>query len=194
MTAPTQAQQNTLALMQSLDFTSDELLLNRAGRHSARQAARIAQGTQTGSYTLFQVAIAIFGMGIAGFLFSLRRPYLLQTLGPEAVVAGIVVAILIFLFILFVFSRIRRRKQARKKGWPVRRATGRAQVQVSGSASPTGGLLPAGVIRIGRARFALADAVLRNFLPGRPYTLYYVGDRRGGLLISAEALEDGGRQ
>lgn len=191
MTAPTPAQQNTLALMQALDFTSDELLLNRTGQHSARQAARIAQQTQGRPVTAFQIVVVFIGMAIAGFLFSLRRPYLLHTLGPGAVIAGIVAAFVIFLFILFVFSRARKRGQARRGRWPVRRAIGRAQVQVSGSGNQPGGLLPAGVVRVGRARFAVPDAVLRNFTPGRPYALYFVGNRRGGLLVSAEALEDG---
>ena len=188
MTAPTTAQQNTLALMQALGFTGDELLLNREGQHSARQAARITQEYKArSSYSFFQIAIAVVGMFIAGFLISLRRPFLLRSFGPGAVIAVIVTGVILFLIILLVFSLIRRGR-TRQGRWRVRRVTGRAQVQVSGSASR-----PGAIVRIRRTRFAVPDVVRGAFMPGRPYSIYYVGGRRGGLLLSAEAMEDGSR-
>lgn len=185
----TPAQQNTLALMQAFGFDSDELMLNRSGRHSHRQAGVIAQGVKARSYTFGQIGIAIFGMFIAGFLISLRRPYLMNNFGPGVVIAVMVAAVFGFLAILLAFSAANRRRRPRNGQWPVNQATGPVQVRVTSNLRRTDGDVATGWVRIGRARFAVWGPVLGAFRPGLPYTIYYVGNRRGGIPISAEALE-----
>jgi hypothetical protein len=51
-----------------------------------------------------------------------------------------------------------------------------------------------GTIQIGKTYLAIWQEAAQAFIPGNPYTVYYVGSKRGGLPVSAEAMEDTGQR
>lgn len=199
----TSAQQNTAALMQALHFTVDELMLNRSGRLSPEQAQRVGAQLRAGAKAGWLIALFVLIVFIVGFfLVSLtndlmgvftENPIVLVALGATLLVWGLMV----------VFGLIRSRAQANKGTWPVHQVSGRVKVNLSRemmmdpmarAAMDFGGSGVAdGTIQIGKTYLAIWAEGAGAFIPGNPYRVYYVGSKRGGIPISAEAMEDSGR-
>jgi hypothetical protein len=200
----TPAQQNTAALMQALHFTADELLLNRQGQLSPAQAQRVGAQMKAGSaamwkITLFVLIIFVVGFGALYFSKTIQldnetAPFILIGVGGTMLLWGIMV----------VVGYLRSRAQANKGTWPVYQVSGRAKVNLAGStmmdpmartAMSVGGEGVAdGTIQIGKTYLAIWQEAAQAFIPGNPYTVYYVGSKRGGLPVSAEAMEDTGQR
>lgn len=197
----TPAQQNTAALMQALHFTADDLVLNRSGRLSPEQAQRVGAQLGAGAKAMWMIALFVLVVFVIGFgalylsgtirLDTDQAPLILVAIGGTMLLWGVMV----------VIGIVRSRSQARKGSWPVLQVTGRVKVNLSSeslmepmsrAAMSVGGEGVAdGTIQIGKVYLAIWSEAAHAFTPGNPYVVYYVGSKRGGLPVSAEAMEEG---
>jgi hypothetical protein len=200
------AQQHTAVLMQALHFTADELLLNRAGQLSPAQAERVGARLRAGTGAMWKIILFVLVITAAGFgLLFLTGNFRLDT--PDApVIVLALVGTLVLWGVLMALGYWRSRRTANQTNWPVRSVTGRASSSVfetSGyganrvaaeAALAVGGEgVDRGVLIIGQVYLSLPENIIAAFENDRPYTVYYVGSKRGGVPVSAEALEDAAR-
>lgn len=195
----TPAQQNTAALMQALQFNADELILNRSGQLSPAQAQRVGEQLRAGSKAMWMIALFVLVVFVIGFgallltgtirLETDEAPLILVAIGGTMLLWGVMV----------IVGYLRSRSQASKGTWPVYQVSGRVKVNLtnemmmepmSRAAIGVGGSGVAdGTIQIGKTMLAIWADAASAFVPGNPYIVYYVGSKRGGLPVSAEAME-----
>lgn len=195
----TPAQQNTAALMQALHFNADELILNRSGQLSPAQAQRVGEQLRAGSKAMWMIALFVLVVFVIGFgallltgtirLETEEAPLILVAIGGTMLLWGVMV----------IVGYLRSRSQASKGTWPVFQVSGRVKVNLtnemmmepmSRAAIGVGGSGVAdGTIQIGKTLLAIWADAASAFVPGNPYIVYYVGSKRGGLPVSAEAME-----
>ena len=195
----TPAQQNTAALMQALQFNADELILNRSGQLSPAQAQRVGEQLRAGSKAMWMIALFVLVVFVIGFgallltgtirLETDEAPLILVAIGGTMLLWGVMV----------IVGYLRSRSQASKGTWPVFQVSGRVKVNLtnemmmepmSRAAIGVGGSGVAdGTIQIGKTMLAIWADAASAFVPGNPYIVYYVGSKRGGLPVSAEAME-----
>jgi hypothetical protein len=195
----TPAQQNTAYLMQVLQFNADELLLNRQGQLSPAQAQRVGAQLRAGTASAWKIMLFVLIVFVIGFgalllfggldLTMNEAPIILLGVGGTMLVWGVMV----------VVALIRSRAQANKGSWPVYQVSGPVKVNLTAdqmidpmarAAMSFGGEGVAdGTIQIGKTYVAIWADAAQAFIPGNPYTVYYVGSKRGGLPVSAEAME-----
>lgn len=195
----TPAQQNTAALMQALHFNADELILNRSGQLSPAQAQRVGEQLRAGSKAMWMIALFVLVVFVIGFgallltgtirLETDEAPLILVAIGGTMLLWGVMV----------IVGYLRSRSQASKGTWPVFQVSGRVKVNLtnemmmepmSRAAIGVGGSGVAdGTIQIGKTMLAIWADAASAFVPGNPYIVYYVGSKRGGLPVSAEAME-----
>jgi hypothetical protein len=200
----TPAQQNTVHLMQALHFDAEELMLNRQGQLSPAQAQRVGGQLRAGSAAMWKISLfvlIIFVIGFAAlFLFGAieldneMAPIVLIGVGATMLLWGVMVGV----------GFIRSRRMASRDTWHVHAVSGRVKVSMPSewtmtpearAAMDVGGPGVAdGLLQIGKTYLAIWAEGAQAFIPGNPYTVYYVGSKRGGLPVSAEAMEDTGKR
>jgi hypothetical protein len=200
----TSAQQNTALLMQALQFTPEDLILNRAGQLGPAQAQRVGTQLKAGTTAMWKIALFVLFIFVVGFgalyfsgtiqLDNEMAPFILIGVGGTMLVWGVMVAV----------GYVRSRAQANRTTWPVYQVSGRVKVNLSSdtmmepmarAAMSFGGEGVAdGTIQVGKVYLAIWQDAARAFIPGNPYVVYYVGSKRGGIPVSAEAMEDTGKR
>jgi len=196
----TPAQQNTTALMQALQFNADELILNRNGQLSPAQAQRVGAQLRAGSKAMWMIGLFVLVVFVIGFgalylsgairLETDEAPFILLAIGGVMLVWGV----------MMIVGYLRSRAQSQKGSWPVYQASGRVKVNmprewlldptVQAAREIGGEGVADGTIQVGRAIIAIWEDAASAFIPGNPYTVYYVGSKRGGLPVSAEAMDE----
>lgn len=195
----TPAQQNTAALMQALHFNADELILNRSGQLSPAQAQRVGEQLRAGSAAMWKIALFVLVVFVIGFgVFFLTGTIRLETDEAPLILVAIGGTMLLW-GVMVIVGYLRSRSQASKGTWPVYQASGRVKVNMTSDMllEPTtraamgvgGSGVADGTIQIGKAYLAVWAEAASAFVPGNPYVVYYVGSKRGGLPVSAEAME-----
>ncbi len=201
--AMTPAQQQTALLMQALGFTADDLLLNRAGQLSPAQAERVSVRLRAGSSSLWKIILFVIVVTALGFgVLFLSGAIRMDTADAPIIILAIGVSLLVWA-LMMAFGVIRSRRTANQTTWPVQSVTGRAQSSVFETTIPSAGALATeaalavggegvdrGILIIGRVYLSLPENIIGAFVKDQPYTVYYVGSKRGGLPVSAEALEE----
>jgi hypothetical protein len=177
------------ALQAALDFTDDDLVVNRAGRLSPTQQTRMGKTQGQG-----QIANIVFGIVFVVILVVIAFIVLPPLFAPQpehssAVPPGIIILVVVVVVGIIGLSFLRTRRK-------LRGVTG-AVLAVEGEAKPnirtTGNVDEVGVmtmyrIKVGSVTFAVSRAdQVAAFRDGARYRAYYV---QGTLpiLISAEPL------
>lgn len=199
----TPTQQHTATLMQALNFTSEELLLNRAGQLSPAQTGRVGARLHSGTGAMWKIILFVLVVTALGFgLLLLTGGFRLDT--PEAPTIALAIGGSLLLWgVLVAAGYYRSRRSANQTTWPVRSVTGRAQSSVFETFIPSAGALAVeaglaaggegvdrGLLVIGKTYLSLPEEVISVFEQDRPYIVYYVGSKRSGYPVSAEALEE----
>lgn len=195
----TPAQQNTAALMQALQFTADELILNRGGHLSPAQAQRVGTQLRAGTRSMWMIALFVLVVFVIGFAVVAATNGLFSTIGENPIILLAIGGTMLVWGVMVAIGIVRSRSQASKGSWPVYQVSGRVKVNLSSeslmdpmarAAMNFGGDGVAdGTIQIGKTYLAIWSEAARAFTPGNPYVVYYVGSKRGGLPVSAEAME-----
>lgn len=181
-----------------LNFTYEELQLNRAGRLSERQLARLSTSRKRGR--AFTVVMAVLVVGFVVLIVTLLLPKLTENQAYDSVpIAPIVIGVLVLMFVLVGSSIFRTRRSLDQLTGKLKLASGPAKTRahrlpgnIVDASAP--GLSYGGGIRheltIGSVRFFVSgQAVLDAFQDGRPYFGYYVGRGVMNTLVSAESAD-----
>ena len=200
----TSAQQNTAMLMQALQFTPDELMLNRAGQLIPAQAQRVGAQLKAGTQAMWVIALFVLILAVAGFVFVAVTNDLLSTLAENPIILVALGATLLAWGVMVLIGLVRSRAQSKRGSWPVHQVSGRVKVNLSRdmtmdpmarAAMNVGGSGVAdGTLQIGKVYLVVWEPSAHAFVPGNPYIVYYVGSKRGGIPVSAEAMEDTGKR
>lgn len=182
-------------LTRALQFSPDELDLNRAGAASPAQLARLQQRLSAQQRGLYA------GLGIAGLLAAsafVRKArsqglpsFNLAELGPGMLIPAAMLALYIGVM-LFAVLRGYKLGAAQR----ARAVEGKAKIGfVKAANKQTEELMrrmgtPRGKLTIGRKTFHVDEETLAAFRPGATYRVYFVKHFMANLLISAEALGD----
>jgi hypothetical protein len=184
----------------TLDFTDEELGINRAGRVSERQQTRLGRSRKTG-----RIALVVMGLLVVAFIVIIATVVLpkitKQNSDKSVPIVPIVVAVLAFVVLVMGLSIARTRRRLN------RLTTGKAQ-QTTGAAKTRARRMHGNVVdvdapgmgygggmryelTIGSVRFIVpSQAVLDVFEDGRMYHGYYVGRGMMSMLLSAEPVTD----
>jgi hypothetical protein len=193
-------QENNYYLMQVLNFTPQELMINRSGALSEGQRerlqARMGQYKQSGTRVIAVVMLmtavafaAVFFLSDAGE--SLRE--LLSTNPAYLVIPGVA---LLFWAIMVIAALANSGKinfdkarlmviTGKAKPKKVRTYYGPAAVAMA-AAGPNALNC---TVKIGRVQFYTDEETYKGFAKGLNYRVYYLPNGRMPLLVSAEALE-----
>lgn len=174
------------ALAQALNFSAEELALNRSGRLSERQQQGLSEMYgQTRAYS--GLTIGLLGLILlAAAAFVAAGAWL--EIGPLAVLAdgsSLLPLLLIGTLAAVGIGLLLATARAGRGGDPnqgvVRQASGPADLR---PISAGGG--QAGELRIGRQSFYIPDKILQAFEQDQPYHVYYVKSGRLPVIVSAE--------
>jgi cytochrome c-type biogenesis protein CcmE len=185
-----------------LGFSVEELALNRTGRASPAQLARLQRDRKRGRWWL--VFVALFAVAFVAVAASIMIAQLKDhgdKSSSSVPVVPIVIGVLAFVVLLVTLSLVRsRRSLDRIASGDVHQVTGPAHGRVrrmhgnvadpSAPGSGTSGSLRY-ELTIGDVRFFVAGrGVLDAFADGAGYRAYYVagGNRVMNILLSAEAV------
>ncbi len=189
---------NQLLLSAVLDFTQDDLAANRAGRLSARQAARLRRIRSWSRIAIVGVLVLAVGLVVVDVVVVLG-PQLSSARQQGASYAVPVVIGALALVVLLVGQSVLRTSRAMHAmvagavssvdglaSTRVRRMRGNIGDPQAGISGRPGG--PTCELTIGRIRFFVSPAVLAAFNDGQSYRGYYVGRGFRATLVSAESL------
>lgn len=190
-------------LSRFMDFTPQELALNRAGMMSQRQQERFQNylGTQskiTGKIVLVVLAIAIPGFVLV-FLTAFSNINGTTFQSGEAVmipIAIIGIAVSLGLWALMILFGFRRARRFRSAYHQLQEVVGTTKLKVIESQYETSMVLAlAGQpttyrkLRVGKTDFYVSETVAQGFVEGVAYRVYYVPlSGKVGMPVSAEVF------
>jgi len=191
-------------LMQALNFTESDLILNRSGQLALGQIAALEAVLSANRRFLKQVILfAIAIVVVVGFLLLTWQDIgdaLQEALKTEYGWIPLAIPVGVFGFwVLMMLMTLLRRPRVRPD-MPVRTVEGAAAVHemllppestANIIAQQVNGDVASFKLNIGRTEFFVVPLVARVFVPGQMYRAHYVqlgGGKRGRLLISAERL------
>lgn len=189
---------NQLLLSAVLDFTEDDLAANRAGRLSARQAARLRKIRSWSRVAMIGVLALAVGLVVVDVVVVLL-PQLSSVRQQGGSYAVPVIIGALALVVLLVGQSVLRTGRAMNTmvAGAVSSVDGPASTRVrrmrGNVGDPQAGLpgRPGGSrceLTIGGTRFFVSPMVLAAFSDGQPYRGYYVGKGFRATLVSAESL------
>jgi hypothetical protein len=182
-------------LGQVLEFSADELALNRNGQLSDAQRARVIH--QRRVITLKGAAIALVVVVFLVVLGLVEVPHISSEKDPgSSSTALLVVGVLVFMgLVLFVgMFRVRRQMQRYTSGQvsSVEGIVSTRKHLVRGGLSATGAFMPSAYryeLTIGELMFLVEGPdVLDAFEAGHRYRGYYAGTKRAKSVLSAEPV------
>ena len=178
-------EQNQLVLEQAFEFTPDELALNRAGRLSPAQKAKLAQYRQMRgcgrraaliAFSLTAVGLAVMPFLVEGPGMEQARPFIW---GPAALFF-----VIALLALLLDYLSGRDLAQGR-----INVMEGQVKVWSKRVKSHYGNLGAAYYLKVGRKKYQLETANRMQALrDGGPYRFYFVSNGRVPIILSVEAL------
>jgi hypothetical protein len=182
-------------LMYHLKFTPQELALNRAGVMSDAQKARFADYMRQQSSVILRIAGVVLLMFIAGVAFLwFREEGLRQTISEAPWVVIIILVIILIWGGMILFGAVRaRRAGSGEQRLNIVRGTAKVKtidtyresaLVLSLAGQPTTYFR----VRIGKADFYVDEAAAQGFVDKQQYIVYGIGSKRGGIVISAEAV------
>lgn len=191
-------QQITASLMAALGFTGDDLLLNRVGQLSAAQAERVRGRLRAGTQAGWRIMAFVLVVFMIGAVLIIVTTDLLDTLRENPVILVVLGGTLLVWGVMVVFALLRSRRTASQTTWPVYSVTGKVKVNqtnamplsMASAAVEVGGEgVASGTLQIGGVYLALYGHEVHAFRDGMMLTVYYVGSKRGGVPVSAEAVQ-----
>lgn len=183
-----QTDRNTL-LQRLLDFTPQDLAINRTGALTDAQQAQLKslQGCQQTSILISIVMFIVIIGGIAGYFAFLMpdREQFTQMFDRNPEMGVIVVAVLGVVLLVMVGSYLRTVGRARRLSrGEISTVTGNVKLKEINSRYGT-----SGQIRVGREKFIVTADILDAFVDDGMYVIYYVKNPPLHHILSAEALE-----
>jgi hypothetical protein len=197
------AQQMNAALMQGINFTPDDLAVNRQGALTQAQQERLKDLMSKGSRTGLIAGLLVILITVGGLGYMI----LSGTNDPESpfngiaqnapLVIGVAAVILVFYMLMLVIG-LNRSKNMAAGGAKVRGLTGKIKVESMeiGSLSAAGMVMKAAggptvsyKIKVGRDTIYTTDMDIASaFEPGATYRVYVIGNKPGWIIVSAEAV------
>jgi hypothetical protein len=187
-------------LMYHLKFTPQELAMNRAGVMSDAQKARFADYMRQQSAAILRIAGVVLLAFIGGLIFFFLRGGGLREAINEMIdsdmrwILIIPVGAILLWGAMIVFGAVR----ARRAGSGEQRLNivrGAAKVKTIDTYRESALVLSlAGQptrffrVRIGKTDFYVDEAAAQGFVDKQQYIVYGLGSKRGGIVISAEAV------
>ncbi|MCB9451893.1 MAG: hypothetical protein H6672_10665 [Anaerolineaceae bacterium] len=176
-------------LQNALNFTTEDLMMNRNGTLTESQQSRLkqTQGCQRISTMLSLVMVIVIFGGIAAFyafLMPNREEFTaMLSQSPEAGPLVIAVMVVVLLLIGGSFLRTLGRTRRLNRG-EISSVTGNAKVKRLHSKYGDSGR-----IKIGREKFLVTEDVLNGFEQDGVYCVYYIKNPPMHHILSAEAME-----
>jgi hypothetical protein len=194
-------QQNNTYLMQTLNFTPQELSMNQSGAISeeqkARLQARMMQYKQSGTKIIVVVLLMTTIAGVAFFYLNPETGASLQELISTTPVIGVVLGATLLIWLIMLIVTLARSGKVDFTNAKLAMVSGKAKRKkidmYYGAAAVA--LEAAGenklncTVKIGKVLFYMTETMYDGFADGLNYRVYYVPYGRFPLIVSAEALE-----
>ncbi len=196
-------QQANQYLAYTLDFTPDELALNRAGIMSQRQQQKFATYSAAQSRVAGKIIMIVLAIAIPGFIIVFAASFMkkdgsgFEAGADQAFLFAVVgVGLSLGLWALMMLFGFRRMKRFQTANHQLKQVTGQADSrQVNAHYESAAVLSLAGqptsyqYITIGKINFYVSDLAAGAFVSGPTYRIYYVPlSGRVGMPVSAEAF------
>ena len=195
-----QSRYSNAYLMQALDFAPDDLAANRSGVMTEAQKERFRERINKGQsqVAVMVLLVLLISGGVFAFMLfgnSEEGSGLRETMekNPEILVAGLGGSLLLYLVIVaYSFYKMRRMKSGDVR---VNSIQGKVKLKSSempaysaagAIASAAGAQTRVCQIKIGRTTMYTDEQSFEAFEDGGTYRIYYVGNKRAPMIISAE--------
>lgn len=193
-------EQNNAYLMQALNFTPQELMMNRSGVMSEAQKARLqakyGQQRQAAMkiFAIVMVLTVVIFAGIVATNAQLRGS-LEDVFATSPAILAVPAVILVLWMLMIIVSLVRsgrtdytNRRLMAVEGVPKLKSSDYTYSTAGAVMSAAGQDTYAYTVQMGKLTFYVDGEAFNGFVQGRPYRLYYLPNGRVPLLVSAEAL------